>query len=412
VLTASKHCIPSDHRKDYTPGLPRGAVPLVNRRDKLRRSDPLDPEIAGLNSNINDIICDSSRKAWADILELCGPRANTTKFWGLLRNLSGKHACQPLNQPITFGRKILTKPQSITKGFNHQYTSVCVHKQNPETRRVIRQLKHKHQLDEDPFTEAATCDAIKLSSNPTATDLDGLTSLHLKYLGPCGISYLTKLFNLSINSANLPAIWKAALIIPIPKPGKPLNLSFSYPPISLLSPVVKILERLLLPFVNPPSFPLSDSQHGFCPFRFTSALIPLVTTVVNGFNEKKPLMRTAVICLDNCKAFDLVDHPLLLKQLSFFSINSNVVRWLSAYLQGRTASCTYQSCKSPSRIIHSGVPQGSVLSPSLFNIFVSDFPQLASLTDSFADDFYIGESSSDLAIKICIQPSCGPTGRS
>jgi hypothetical protein len=73
-----------------------------------------------------------------------------------------------------------------------------------------------------------------------------------------------------------------------------------------------------------------------------------------------------------------------------------VVRWLSAYLRGRKASCLYNSSKSRSRIIHSGVPQGSVLSPSLFNLFVLDFPQVASLTESFAGNLTVGESSNNL----------------
>jgi hypothetical protein len=118
---------------------------------------------------------------------------------------------------------------------------------------------------------------------------------------------------------------------------------------------------------------------------------------LNSFNQNKPPTRTVVVALDISIAFDSVDHTLLLQQISDTAINSNVVRWLAAYLQRRTAFCLYQSCKSPSMIIHSGVPQGSVLSPSLFNFFVSDFPFLT-LSDSFADDFYVGESSSDSSV--------------
>jgi hypothetical protein len=316
-----------------------------------------------------------------------------------MKSLSGKRARQPPNQPITFGAKVLTKPQSIAKRFNHQFTSVRSHKQSPETRRVITNLRHKHQLNTDfnPFTEAATADAIKQASNSTAAGRDGLTSLHLKHLGPRGISYLTKLYNFSLNNANLPQIWKTAHMIPIPKPGKPHHLSTSYRPISLFSPAVKILARLLLPFINPSTFLLSRTQHGFRLFRsITSALLPLATKTANGFNIKKPPIRTSAVAVDISKALDAVNHTLLLKQVSDSDINSNVVRWLAAYLRGRKASCLYNSSKSPLRIIHSGVPQGSVLSSSLFNLFVSDFPQVASLTESFADDFTVSESSNDL----------------
>lgn len=80
VLAASGHCIPSSHRKEHTPGLPYGAVPLVNRRDRLCRVDPLDPEISSLNDEFHNVICESLRKTWADKVELCGPCSNPTKF--------------------------------------------------------------------------------------------------------------------------------------------------------------------------------------------------------------------------------------------------------------------------------------------------------------------------------------------
>jgi hypothetical protein len=197
VLSASGHCIPSGHRTNYSPGHPRDAVPLVNRRDDLRRADPPVSEVANFKNEINEVICESSRKAWTDKVTSCAPCANRSQFWGLLRNLSGKRVRQPPNQPIMFGKKVFTKPQSISKKFCRQYTSVGTHKQNPETRRVIRSLKHKHKIDANfsPFTDALTTAALAKSSNSTAMGPDGLTSLHLKHLGPHGISFLTKIYS-------------------------------------------------------------------------------------------------------------------------------------------------------------------------------------------------------------------------
>ena len=398
MLTASKHNIPSGFRKSFTPGLPHEAVDLTKRRDELRCLDPLDPEIPILNNNISETIRKSSKKACIDKVESCSLQSNPIKYWSLLRNLSGKRAHQPPNQPIHFGTKTLTKAFPIAKRFNHQFTSVSTHKQNPNKRRIMRALRGKHKLDPNfaPFTEAATEEVIRQSSNSTAVGPDGFTAVHLKHLGHYGRAYLTRLFNLSIRSANLPAIRKMAHIIPILKPGKPPNLSSSYRPISLLSPMVKILERLLLPYITS-SLPHSNTQHGFVPFHSTTiSLLPLDTKVANGFNENKLPTHTAAIAIDISKAFDGVDHTLLLQQISNSPLNSNIVRWLATYIRGRTASCLFRARKSPLRIIHSGVPQGSVLSPALFNHFVSDLPTHAALTSSYTDDFNIGESSPNL----------------
>jgi hypothetical protein len=96
---------------------------------------------------------------------------------------------------------------------------------------------------------------------------------------------------------------------------------------------------------------------------------------------------------DISKAFDAIYHSLLLEQISNSELHSNIVRWLAAYIRGRSATCVYSSAMSSPLI----VPQGSVLSPALFNFFVSDCPAIADILESYADDFTVLESDSDLA---------------
>jgi hypothetical protein len=191
-----------------------------------------------------------------------------------------------------------------------------------------------HPLDHSfqPFTAALTISAIEKLSNSTAKGPDGLNLLHLKFLGPLGIKYLTKIYNLSIAHAKIPVVWKHANIVPIPKPGKPTDTSTSYCPISLLSPAVKVLERLQ------ETLPTTSTQHGYKPLHSTNtALLALATQIAVGFNEPKPASRTAMVALDILKAFDAVDHVLLLKQISETTLHLNIVRWLLTYLRGRTA---------------------------------------------------------------------------
>jgi hypothetical protein len=153
---------------------------------------------------------------------------------------------------------------SIAKKFNAQFTSVTSQaEQRHHKSHEIFTSQTPTRTNFRPFYKGRPSEAIRRSSNSTAVGPDCLTTLHLKHLGSRGLTYLTNLFNLSIGNADLPVVWKTAHIIPIPKPGKPLNQSSSFRPISLLSPAVKILERLL-PLVTPypkltPSmaFPLS-----------------------------------------------------------------------------------------------------------------------------------------------------------
>jgi hypothetical protein len=98
------------------------------------------------------------------------------------------------------------------------------------------------------------------------------------------------------------------------------------------------------------------------------------------------------------KAFDCIDHTLLLEQISSTDLHPNIIRWLASYIRGRTARCLYGSSLSIQMIIRSGVPQGSVLSPALFNFFVSDCPGNADDLAAYADDITAVKSDPNLSV--------------
>ena len=260
-------------------------------------------------------------------------------------------------------------------------------------------MKISNPLDRSysPFSEANTVDAIKACKNSTAAGPNGLTPLHLKHLGPLGIRYLTQLFNLSVQAADIPSIWKCAHVIPIQKPNKPSDQGKSYRPISLLCPEVKVLERLNLPLMRASLSP-SDAQHGFRGNHSTvTALLPLTTQIIRGFNERKPASRTGLLCVDLQSAFDVIDHHALLWKIDSSDLHPNLKRWLVAYLRDRKVRCLYQGVASRWRKVKMGVPQGSVLSPLLFNFFVGDISSSAEIDISYADDFHGAVSSTSPA---------------
>ena len=389
LTTAAKLHIPCGHIKDHIPNLPDAARPLIREREALRRDRPRDPSIARLDHEINAIIATTARKTWIDKVESCSPHESPGAFWSLLRSLSGSKARPPPNQPVSFGDRTLTRHSDIAKAFCKQFTAAPPRPRNKDPRRLKRRIRARHPLNTNwsPISAAATSQAIRDSGNSTAMGPDGLNILHLKHLGPTGITYLTSLYNLSLNNADVPSIWKKAIIIPIHKPAKPIDQGPSYRPISLLSPAAKVLERLILPSLSD-SLPPVPSQHGFRSHHSTTtALLPLTTRIAVGFNQRKPHHRSLLEAVDYTSAFDTVPHINLLTMIEGSPLHPNLIRWLNSYLSGRFAVCQYGTATSPCHTILAGVPQGSVISPALFNFYVSDFPHNNAQVTSYADDF-------------------------
>jgi hypothetical protein len=107
-----------------------------------------------------------------------------------------------------------------------------------------------------------------------------------------------------------------------------------------------------------------------------------------------------MVCLDISKAFDVVSHDLLLEMISNSTLVSNLIRWLKTYIRGCTAVCLFQGVVSKMFKYHCGMPQGGVLSPQLWNHFVSDNPKMAEQDDSYADNFDLLESSPSVRRKL------------
>lgn len=216
---------------------------------------------------------------------------------------------------------------------------------------------------------------------------DNVTGILLKTFADCVTASLTNIFSYSLDTGLLPDVWKKAKVIAIHKKGSRHSPN-NYRPISLTSIVCKLLEHIVSSHINQylqQNDLLVDAQHGFRKGR--SCESQLVHTINDfAFNIEKNIV-TDVIILDFSKAFDSVSHTKLLHKLRNFGIGDRLILWIKGFLQDRSQFVQLEDAKSNFCGVLSGVPQGSVLGPLLFLMYVNDLPNtLLSECRLFADD--------------------------
>ena len=382
---AAKLHIPAGRIPKTFNALPTEAARMINERDDIRENDPADPRLPDLNIDISKKIQEHRKTKWKDHLSCCQP--GSKKLWNTIKSLNN-NPVQPENQGISFNDKVTNCAKAMADNFNKQYTPPKDSKPSQLFRRTLRSLKRKSKDPLVKFTPAQTSAAIKKSKSSKALGPDGLSPIMLKNIGPKAINYLTNIFNLCLEQSVIPNIWKTGKIIPLLKPGKSADKGPSYRPVSLLSPAVKILEALLLPAISQ-AVQLADHQHGFRKGRSTGTALQSILDHINtGLNRKPPVHRTVCVAIDLSRAFDTVDHTILLNDINMLNLNDYIKRFLCAYIRGRYTYVVFRNSNSKYRKMKQGVPQGGVLSPVLFNLYMSSMPPPPGniLLKTYADD--------------------------
>jgi hypothetical protein len=201
------------------------------------------------------------------------------------------------------------------------------------------------------------------------------------------ISYpLWIIFNRSLNEGIFPSMLKFSSVTPILKSGTPSSV-LNYRPISIQSHIAKIFESLVLKVIQRPvNNILMEEQHGFRPGRSTTTCNLLFNNFV--FESFQQRLQVDVVYTDFNKAFDLVDHEVLIKILSSYGFGEPFLSWLTSYLSDRYQWVNIFGTKSKLFLASSGVPQGGHLSPLLFSLFVNNISRVLrhSRILCFADD--------------------------
>ena len=252
----------------------------------------------------------------------------------------------------------------------------------------------KHSIFISPLTENETLSYICNLDSNKSTKFDSPSIKFIKLSAYIIAPIITKIFNSCISNGIFPNRLKQAEIIPIFKKGNKSNVT-NYRPISLLSPFLKIFERHLYSqlnqFLNKHSI-IHEYQYGFRENKSTELAL---TQIVNELSQNTENgYYTCSVFIDLAKAFDTVDHSILLSKLQRYGIRGTPHRLFSDYLNNRKQRTIINNIYSNSEQITCGVPQGSILGPLLFNLYFNDIAKTSLLTTRlFADDAYFSYHS-------------------
>lgn len=326
---------------------------------------------------------------------------NPRQYWKLIKHFmksnKGAEVIPPLKTVSDSGAEVFSFTDlEKANTLNNYFESISnINEGNTELPNFVP--KTANSLNSIHVEESEIRDIINVLEVNKACGHDLISHKMLKMTCDSVVKPLHILINRSLAECTFPTIWKKAIVMPLFKKGSSDTPS-NYRPISLISTVGKLMERVvfkhLYNFFNSNNL-IFKLQSGFLPGHSSVfQLIDIYNQICQSFDAKQ---YTCMVFCDISKAFDRVWHKGLLFKLKQNGIKGDLLKWISHYLSGRSQKVFVGSSMSESKILSAGVPQGSVLGPLLFLIYVNDIVEhLLSITRLFADDTSLSFTSGNI----------------
>ena len=402
------------HIKNYRPEwMTSNLLDLIRDRDyfykKAKKSG--DKDMWNIAKYLRNVANTSIRHAKRDFIlrELEQNESNAKKFWKLIQAVVPTSKSGSKNDVmLKDGDKKVEKAEVATY-INNYFINVGKLKPNQIPSAQVQLQQDKETVEANPtvcsmekVSEHEVWRIIKTINTSKSSGLENISSHVIKVAFEHLKPEITFMFNLSISTATFPDTWKKALVVPIPKKGN-LALVQNYRPISLLPLPGKIMEKLIhhhLANHFESGSLLAKEQHGFRKDHSTIHAIAQFTDHVSKKLDAK--LTTLALFIDFRKAFDCVQHPILLEKLKNMNLDSSVTEWVKSYLTNRQQRVYANSYYSSYQNVTQGVPQGSVLGPLFYIVYANDLSKIVKNCKFalYADDTVLYISEKDIEVSI------------